>query len=347
MKNCASAHPASRAARGARTSRPPSSAPLAHPLPPAPQRVRLRAARRAQRRARGRAARRVGRAQRRRRRGAVVLGGRRLPPPPDLHSDWRRVSRDRRAPRLGGGRVVLDPALLLLRDHAVHDLPEAHVPAARRPVRRPLLLLAVRAVLDRRQLPRVQGEVVGVRRRREAAGAAGAGAALRLADQDARVARRQGDHQLVRRVQGAGADVPQEEDDAALAQDRRPHGAHRRGDAHRVLLHRAPPQEWHRRLHPLQIRARPLGGGGDGVAPPPQADDPPRGAGPPPLDAQGAPASADAPAHPADAPSGRPAPRARRRRRARRPEPSAPRPRHDRCAPSCGSSGTASPSTRR
>ena len=190
-------------------------------------------------------------------------------------------------------------------------------------------------------------EVVGVRRRREAAGAAGAGAALRLADQDARVARRQGDHQLVRRVQGAGADVPQEEDDAALAQDRRPHGAHRRGDAHRVLLHRAPPQEWHRRLHPLQIRARPLGGGGDGVAPPPQADDPPRGAGPPPLDAQGAPSSADAPAHPADAPSGRPAPRARRRRRARRPEPSAPRRRHHRCAPSCGSSGTASPSTRR
>ena len=39
-----------------------------------------------------------------------------------------------------------------------------------------------------------------------------------------------------------------------------------------------------------------------------QADDPPRGAEPPPLDAQGAPSSADAPAHPADAPSGQPAP---------------------------------------
>ena len=215
---------------------------------------------------------------------------------------------------------------LLLRDHAVHDLPEAHVPAARRPVRRPLLLLAVRAVLDRRQLPRVQGEVVGVRRRREAPvllgrrrssdsqiktlESLGVKAIINLCDEfkgPARTYRKKKMTLLwLKTVDHMEPTVEAMHTACSFIEHHRKNGTgvyihckSGRGRSAAVamawLLH-------HKRMtlreaqdHLLSMR-------------------------------KARSSSADAPAHPADAPSGRPAPRARRRRRARRPEGERPAP---------------------
>ena len=293
VKNCASAHPASRGAR-ARTSRPPSR--RRHPLPPAPQRVRLRAAR-------------------------ALNGALEVEPPAEsdvLNADvgavlWYSVVVDFLhhliftpigdafpgigAHRLGGGRVVLDPFFaaarsrrLIFQKHMCRGAAASASAAAtsgRAKARSPATTTSSRkwwAYVDDESLVAGQAPLSIADQELESLGVK---AIINLCDEFKGPARTYRKKKMTLLARPSTTWSPPS----------------------RRCTPRAPSSNT-ARMAPASTstanRARPLGGGGDGVAPPPQADDPPRGQDP--LDAQGAPSSADAPAHPADAPSGRPLP---------------------------------------